>query len=54
MEDLEANSESTQPETLKTQGNETSAEPGTRKPGRPTRNPIAILKKFWDWMFNNR
>lgn len=54
MEDLEANSESTQPETLNTEGNETSPDRGTRNPGRPTRNPIATLKKLWDWMFNNR
>ncbi|MEH2451545.1 hypothetical protein [Nostoc sp.] len=54
MENLEANSESTQPETLNTEGNETDPDHNTNNPGRQGRKLIEALKRLWKRIFNNR
>ncbi|PHM11744.1 hypothetical protein CK516_00865 [Nostoc sp. 'Peltigera malacea cyanobiont' DB3992] len=60
MENLEANSESTQPQTQNAEGinnigylgTKNTVDPGPRKPGKPGRSVIEALKRLWDRIFN--
>ncbi|MEH2439678.1 hypothetical protein [Nostoc sp.] len=60
MENLEANSESTQPQTQNAEGTNDIRDPATsnpgdpapRFPGRPGRRVIEALKRLWNRIFN--